>query len=176
MSVQTHGSSMDAEKAVQWSHAFWSHDPGSPYTDGFCFLLILNTLLCIHSKYGNTSTAASMCTLITFPENIYQITTSPPPSCLNAGVFLPDNFFCSVADGAAAVRRVCVCACVCVPETEESSPFFSLFPSSCPSTLCCVCCRLSLWHTSNAWPTVRTMRMAWLWGDKDRDRKCDLCF
>lgn len=51
-------------------------------------------------------------------------------------------------------------AWVHVPLADESLPFFS---SSCPSALCCACCRLSLWQTSNAWPTVRTMRMAWLW-------------
>lgn len=43
----------------------------------------------------------------------------------------------------------------------------SLSPSSWPSALCCVCCRLSLWHTSKACPTVRTIRMAWLWGREE---------
>ena len=33
-----------------------------------------------------------------------------------------------------------------------------------------VACRLSLWQTSNAWPTVRTMRIAWLCKNMDRNR------
>lgn len=55
------------------------------------------------------------------------------------------------------------CSRVGVPLADGSLPFFSPRQSSCPSAVCCACCRLSLWQTSKAWPTVRTMRMAWLW-------------
>lgn len=61
-----------------------------------------------------------------------------------------------------------MCVHVRVP-AMESLPFFSLWQSSCPSAFCCVCCRLSLWQTSNAWPTVRTIRMAWLWKGRERE-------
>lgn len=57
-----------------------------------------------------------------------------------------------------------------VPGTSRSSPFLSLSPSSCPSAFCWVCCRLSLWQTSNACPTVRTMRMAWLCGGQGKEQ------
>lgn len=56
----------------------------------------------------------------------------------------------------------------CLPGSLPGSPepllFLSLSPSSWPSAFCCVCCRLSLWQTSKACPTVRTIRIAWLWG------------
>lgn len=48
------------------------------------------------------------------------------------------------------------------PWRPESVQVLGLSASSWPSAFCCVCCRLSLWHTSKAWPTVRTIRMAWL--------------
>lgn len=48
------------------------------------------------------------------------------------------------------------------PSDGCSSADLSLAPSAWPSAFCRACCRLSLWHTSKAWPTVRTTRMAWL--------------
>lgn len=49
------------------------------------------------------------------------------------------------------------------PWLPASSEALSLSPSACPSASCSACCRLSLWQTSKAWPTVRTMRIAWVW-------------
>lgn len=46
------------------------------------------------------------------------------------------------------------------PSGCTSSTDLSLAPSSCPSAFCWACCRLSLWHTSKAWPMVRTIRIA----------------
>lgn len=54
----------------------------------------------------------------------------------------------------------------CLPGSPEPSLFLSLSPSSWPSAFCCVCCRLSLWQTSKACPTVRTILIAWLWEGK----------
>lgn len=54
-----------------------------------------------------------------------------------------------------------------LPVSPEPRLLRSPGPSSWPSAPCCVCCRLSLWHTSKACPTVRTMRIAWLWGRGD---------
>lgn len=51
-----------------------------------------------------------------------------------------------------------------LPGSPEPLLSLSLLPSSWPSAFCCVCCRLSLWHTSKACPTVRTIRIAWLCG------------
>lgn len=51
---------------------------------------------------------------------------------------------------------------ITVPVTSESVQVLSTSPSSWPSAFCWVCWRLSLWQTSKAWPTVRTIRMAWL--------------
>lgn len=65
------------------------------------------------------------------------------------------------------------------PSGLGSSPDWSLWPSAglsgCSSEFCSACCRLSLWHTSNAWPTVRTIRMAWLWEAKNRDLENLIC-
>lgn len=52
------------------------------------------------------------------------------------------------------------CVCVCRCESPGTACSSSAFPSSssCSSSFCC---RVSWWHTSNAWPTVRTILMAW---------------
>lgn len=68
-----------------------------------------------------------------------------------------------------------LCVCVCRCESPGTACSSSAFPSSssCSSSFCC---RVSWWHTSNAWPTVRTILMAWDcergWGGDTKKMVC----
>lgn len=53
--------------------------------------------------------------------------------------------------------------CSSIEMCESPGDASGSFPSS-SSCSSFFCCKVIWWHTSNAWPTVRTILMAWDWG------------
>lgn len=125
-------------------------------------------------RHTHSSARSQQCFCLMWPSDSLHFTTPADKRWADECQY----FFIYSQKAGTAGKKFCVQqVCVCVPVTVESLPFFSLWQSSCPSAFCCVCCRLSLWQTSNAWPTVRTMRMAWLCGRADRHGgKCQKTF